>query len=115
MPAVAAGDRYNPKISLERAGATWRGIAGGLLVGPVLFTALNFAAAIALLYAFDLEAADYAFPKHVKIYEIVLGVIVQFLGLVNTLLAVVVLCRAYLRVAPPEIMAKLEEARQSSV
>jgi hypothetical protein len=31
------------------------------------------------------------------------------------MLTVVVLCRAYLRVAPPEMLAKVSEARQSAV
>jgi hypothetical protein len=115
LPASVAGDRYNPKISLIRAKSTWAAIAGGFIAGPVVATAILFAVVIVFLQTFG--TAIEAFPTLGGVNF--LGVFIDFIwriaALFTSLLGVVVLCRAYLRVAPPEILAELAAAKQTEV
>ena len=113
LPAAVASDRYNPKISLIRAKSTWAAIAGGFIVGPVATGAILLAAVVILLNTFGASLAG--FPKLGGIN--ILGLLVDFTwsvaGIFISLLGVVVLCRAYLRIAPPDVLAELELAKQT--
>ena len=97
LPAAAAGDRFGPWITLRRAGRTAPGIAGGLLAGPVLFSIL-----IVVVSVFLGQRAGTMGGGIIAATS--LAVCIRMLGFFTTALAVAVLCRAYLKVAPPGII-----------
>lgn len=96
LPAAAAGDPLGPAFGLTRIWATFWPIFGGLLIGPAL---------VGLLGIVVLSFAGRALgPDAGKAVTFAFGVAESALGLVNTTLAVVVLCRAYRRVVPANPM-----------
>ena len=98
LPAAALGDRFGLRLTLRRARRTALGIAGGLIVGPVLFVTIAFAGLVGVLLLLG-PLSDAAVPR---VYEVVLSFAANLLMLFNATLTVAVLCRAYRKVAPPE-------------
>jgi hypothetical protein len=113
LPASMAGDRYIPKISLIRAKSTWAAIAGGFIVGPFLASAILLATAVGLVSLIDNALVGYPTWSEMRLVGWLVDFIWSVAALFVSLLGVVVLCRAYLRIAPPEILAELELAKQT--
>jgi hypothetical protein len=98
LPASAIGDPFGIGITLRRARLTFFRVFAGLLVGPGLFGLMTLIGDGYLLgqigLPFDFRDASGAFSG----IGLVIGSLLRILGLINTTLAIAVLCDAYKRV-----------------
>ena len=115
LPAAAAKDRYNPKISFARGKKTWPAVMGGLLAGPVVVGLILLGAQVFLTRALGLNETGYVSLGTLDPVDLIYNTASQIAGFFTSMLAVVVLCRAYLRVAPSEVLEQVARARQSAV
>ncbi|WP_342078511.1 hypothetical protein [Yoonia sp. SS1-5] len=108
LPAAASADQWGPPTSLSRGIKTWKYVLGGLLVGQVLFTAC-LVLIIFGLASFGLQiGSGLTGTGGINFVDAALGLVFSTAIVFGNVLTVVVLCRAYERVAPPEIQALLE-------
>lgn len=114
LPTAAAGDAYNPKISILRAKSTWAGIAGGLIGGPIFVAVVAIAIVIFVAMPLGVTGGSYAQPSALGVTQVLLNLSTQFIGMIVSLLTVVVLCHAYKKVAPPEILAELKAVQSET-
>ena len=105
LPAAASAEPFGLGLTLRRARRSFWPIFGGLLIGPGLFGIASVLAMTALSswLGIAVDARDAA--GQFSPVGAVLAVGMRLIALTNTTLAVVVLCGAYRRVAPPPVPA----------
>ena len=114
MPAAAAGDADNPKISIIGAKSTWAGIAGGLICGPIFVAVVAITIVIFIVMPLGVTGGSYAPPSALGVTEVLFNLSTLFSGMIVSLLTVVVLYRAHKKVAPPEILAELKATQSET-
>jgi hypothetical protein len=102
LPAAAAGDAFGPRAALRRTRKTFLPILLGLLIGPVLFSVISFAAQLTLIAWTDLPP-DIDESGVIHPVGVGFAIVQQVMGFFATALAIVVLCQAYRRVVPADI------------
>ena len=110
LPAIAAADRFGFGVTLKRAKSTWYKILGGLLIGPVLFSALYYAGIFWLVTNVVPIEPYYTKATGVQLEQVLIGMITTCFQLFNFILSIVVLTLAYRDVAPESVKAEMEES-----
>ena len=103
LPAAAAGDRFGPAVTLRRSRGTGWSVVWGLIVGPVLFSALTIGTYIALAASSPILSESWSDTDGIQPVALVVNLALRMIGLVNSTLGVAVLCRAYRKAVPPPI------------
>lgn len=108
LPAAAVRDRFGVRLTLWRARRTAGAVLLGFLVGPAAGGLVLVTASAAL----DAWWEPFRASLEPRMVSEVLGVLalvpLQLARLLNATLMAVVLCRAYRKVARPEVLATLE-------
>ncbi len=108
LPASAVRDRFGLRLTLSRGRRTGWGVLGGLIVGPGLFWVATAAGQIGLARLVGPVPAFHEDGVGFNLAALAWKVPHELLTLFNATLTVAVLCRAYRKVAPPEVTLLLQ-------
>lgn len=104
LPAAASAEPFGLGLTLSRARRSFWRIFGGLLVGPALFGSAAFIVIILLSVRLGLPLDPRDAQGAFSPVGAAASVLLQMVAMINTTLAVVVLCNAYRRLMPSPVV-----------
>jgi hypothetical protein len=111
LPAAAAADPGAIPLAWQRGRKVWKSLGFGLVVGPGLFFLAQMAL-LSVLISMGLPTGPmYTAESGINLPAAMVSAVLTVLGLVITLLAVVVLCLNYRKLAPAEVRDAMTAAR----